>query len=197
MASHKNFKEKKSNNSKKTDVFSRPKSMIKEVELSQEKRDNLISWITFYRRNIHRFIQHYMGVELFWYQIIWIYFMSVSDSFVTIAARASAKTWLLAVFSVAKAILYPDSLIVVVALTKEQAGIILSEKIVGLKNNYPNVAREIKNIVTSMNQYECQFHNGSTIRVVPTRDSARGNIDMCCKLAQLNSNFWRNERENR
>ena len=81
---------------------------------------------------------------------------------------------MLGIYSVAKAILYPGSLIVVVALSKEQAGIILSEKIVGLKNTYPMVAREIKNIVTSMNQYECQFYNGSTIRVVPSRDSARG-----------------------
>lgn len=174
MPSYKNFKQEKSNKAKMVDEFSRPKSMVKEIEMSQEKRDNLISWITFYRRNMHRFVQHYLGIELFWYQIIWLYFMSVSDSFVAIAARASAKTFLLGVYAVAKAILYPDSLIVVVALTKEQAGIILSEKIVGLKNNYPMVAREIKNIVTSMNQYECQFHNGSTIRIVPSRDSARG-----------------------
>lgn len=189
MASHKNFKQEKSNKAKMVDEFSRPKSMIKETEMSKEKRDNLISWITFYRRNMHRFVQHYLGIELFWYQVIWLYFMSVSDSFVAIAARASAKTFLLGVYAVAKAILYPDSLIVVVALTKEQAGIILSEKIVGLKNNYPMVAREIKNIVTSMNQYECQFHNGSTIRIVPSRDSARGNTIMCCTLAQLNSNY--------
>lgn len=174
MASYKNFKNKKLNNINNKDPNKRPKSMVKEVELSQQKRDNLISWITFYRRNIHRFVQHYLGIELHPYQIFFLYWMSITDSFTAIAARASAKTFLLGIYAVAKAILYPGSLIVVVALSKEQAGIILSEKIVGLKNTYPNVAREIKNIVTSMNQYECQFHNGSTIRVVPSRDSARG-----------------------
>lgn len=174
MPSYKNFKNEKLNNLNNQDPNKRPKSMLKESELSQKKRDNLISWITFYRRNIHRFVQHYLGIELHDYQIFWLYWMSVTNSFTSIAARASAKTFLLGVYAVAKAILYPGSLIVVVALSKEQAGIILSEKIVGLKNTYPNVAREIKNIVTSMNQYECQFWNGSTIRVVPSRDSARG-----------------------
>lgn len=78
-------------------------------------RNRVIDWVTFYRRNIHRFIEHYFGIKLHLYQILWIYFMSICDTFATIASRASAKSWLIAVFALARAVLYPNSEIVVVA----------------------------------------------------------------------------------
>jgi len=95
--------------------FMAPKCMIKEKSRTDEWTENIIEWTTFYRRNIHRFIQHYFGIELFWYQIIWIYFMSICDVFVTIASRASAKSWLIAIFAIARGVLYPNSEVVVVA----------------------------------------------------------------------------------
>jgi hypothetical protein len=172
-----NFRNKREINkskSRQNNLFLAPKKMTRAEDIIGSRRDRLIDWITFYRRNMHRFVQHYLGIKLHPYQIIWIYMMSISDSFVAICSRAAAKTWLLGVFSVAKAILYPGSEIVVVALTKEQAGKIITEKIKPLANRYPMVAREISEIRTSLNLYECQFHNGSVIRVVPSRDSARG-----------------------
>jgi hypothetical protein len=81
---------------------------------------------------------------------------------------------LVAVFACAKAILYPNSEIVVVSSTKEQAGIIVSDKIANLRMNHPNLAREISNVVTNMNKWQVDFHNGSVIKVVASRDSARG-----------------------
>ena len=36
-------------------------------------------WNTMYRRNIHRFIQHYFRINLYPYQILWIYYMSICD----------------------------------------------------------------------------------------------------------------------
>ena len=113
-------------------VLVSPKRMVKSQELDESRKKNLIEWITFYRRNMHRFVEHYLGIELYFYQKIWIYYMSTRDSFVAIASRASAKTWLVGVLAVAKAILYPNSEIVVVSSTKEQAGIIVEEKIKGL-----------------------------------------------------------------
>ena len=59
--------------------------------------------------------------------------MATRDSFVAIASRASAKTWLVAVLACGRAILYPLSEIVVVSSTKEQAGLIIEDKI---KNKY-------------------------------------------------------------
>lgn len=157
-------------------------------ELSEERRKNLIDWITFYRRNMHRFVEHYFGIELYFYQKIWLYMMSTRDSFVAIASRASAKTWLVAVLALARAVLYPNSEIVVVSSTKEQAGILVEEKIKPLYENYPNITREIKNLTTNLNKWQVDFHNGSVIKIVASRDSARGKIfkTICFRFMQLN-----------
>ena len=135
---------------------------------------NLIDWITFYRRNIHRFIQHYFQVKLHLYQVIWIYFMSICESFITIASRASAKSWLIALFALARATLYPASEVVVVATTQKQAAIIFG-KIDQLRTDYPNIAREIKTYTDSQNKCLCVLHNGSTIKVVACNEGGRGN----------------------
>ena len=174
MASLDNFKNDYRRNAEGEDLFKKPKSMMRASEIDEKRRKNLIDWITFYRRNIHRFIQHYFGIELHPYQILWVYAMSISDSYVAICSRAVGKTWLLAVFACARAVLYPHSEIVVVASTKEQAGIIVADKIASLSNDYPNLAREISNLTTNMNKWQVDFHNGSVIKIVASRDSSRG-----------------------
>ena len=155
-------------------ILEQPKEMTKEFEISEERRNRLIDWITFYRRNIHRFVQHYFGISLYPYQIIWIYMMSLSDSFVAICSRAIGKSWLIAVFACARAVLYPNSEIVIVSSTKEQAGKIVSDKIENLRANYPNLNREISKTTLNPNKWQVDFYNGSTIKVVASRDSARG-----------------------
>ena len=173
MPRHKNFQNDFNKNAGSNNQFKAPDSGVQEVERTQEWENNLIDWITFYRRNIHRFIQHYFGVQLHLYQIIWIYFMSISDSFVTVASRASAKSWLIALLAMARATLYPNSEIVVVAATQKQAAIIFG-KIDQLRNDYPNIAREIKEYTNSQNKCKCTLHNGSTIKVVACNESGRG-----------------------
>ena len=174
MATHVKHKSDYSKRSQSQNIFKKPKTFITEQQISEERRKQLIDWITFYRRNIHRYVEHYFGIKLHFYQKLWLYFMSVSDSFVAIASRAVGKTWLLAVFALAKASLYPNSEIVVVASTKAQAGIIVEEKITSLRNDYPNVAREIKNLTLNLNKWQCDLHNGSIIKIVAARDSSRG-----------------------
>ncbi len=162
-------------NSKSRDnQFVKPKTMVTSKEMDEERRNRLIDWITFYRRNTHRFVEHYFQIELHLYQKIWLYLMGTRDSFVAIASRASAKSWLVAVLACARAVLYPNSSIVIVSSTKEQAGIIVEEKIKSLQENYPNVAREIKQLTTNLNKWQVDFHNGSVIKVVASRESARG-----------------------
>ena len=152
----------------------RPKSMTREKELSEERKNQLKSWITFYRLNVHRFVQHYFGVKLFPYQILWIWGMGVKDSFFTVAARSAAKSWLIALYATARCVLYPNSSVVIVSSTMAQAAIIIGEKIQGLYNEYPNIQREISKITTGLNKHEVTFYNGSHIRVVASRESARG-----------------------
>lgn len=156
-----------------SNVAKAPKIMVKAKERSQEWEDNLIDWITYYRRNIHRFVQHYFGVQLHFYQVIWIYFMSITERFITISSRATAKSWLIALLALARATLYPKSEVVVVASTMKQASIIFS-KMSSLKDDYPNIQREIREFRTSQNLCLCTLHNGSTIKVVACSESGRG-----------------------
>jgi len=174
MSSFKSYENSFKKYSGHANQFIAPKSMLKEKDYSEKKREKIIEWNTFYRRNIHRFVQHYFGVKLYWYQVIWIYFMSICDSFVTIASRAAAKSWLIALLALARAVLYPDSEVVVVAATMKQATIILG-KVKRLSLEYPNIAREISELTISQNNCKGTLHNGSTITVVACDESGRGN----------------------
>lgn len=91
--------------------------------------DHFIQWTTFFRRNLHRFAIDYLGLDLFWYQIIWLYLMGLNDFFVVIASRASAKSFMIAVYCCCRCILYPNSMVVIASGTKKQAKLIVSEKI--------------------------------------------------------------------
>ena len=153
--------------------FKAPKSMIKEKDRNQQWQENIIDWTTFYRRNVHRFISHYFMVQLFWYQVIWIYFMSICENFVTIASRASAKSWLIALLAYARGTLYPNSEIVIVANSMKQAAIIFG-KMARLKDDYPNIAREVQDFSDTQNNCKCTLHNGTTIKVVACQESGRG-----------------------
>lgn len=160
-------------NAQVANQFVAPKSMIKEKERTEQWEDNLIDWVTFYRRNIHRFIQHYFGVKLYWYQVLWIYYMSVCENFVTVASRAAAKSWVIALLALARGVLYCNSEIVIVAATQKQAAIIFG-KMSKLREDYPNIAREIKTFSDSQNNCSCLLHNGTTIKVVGCNEGGRG-----------------------
>ena len=171
--SYNNYQNNHSKYSGHSNQFKAPKSMIKDKDRNEQWQENLIDWTTFYRRNIHRFIQHYFGVQLYWYQIIWIYFMSICESFVTIASRAAAKSWLIALLAYARGVLYPNSEIVIVAASMKQAGIIFG-KMSRLKDDYPNISREVKDFSDTQNNCSCTLQNGTTIKVVACQESGRG-----------------------
>ena len=148
--------------------------MLTEKEMTRQKKDRLKSWITFYRKNPSYFIEHYMGVKLFTYQRFWVNLISRSTEFVGIASRASAKSWLIAVYSIARCILYPGTVIALASSTKAQAGLIISEKCTALRDEHPNIARETLNLVTNQNKWEMTFLNGSKINVVVSGEGGRG-----------------------
>ena len=80
----------------------------------------------------------------------------------------------MAVYSVARAILYPNSGIVVASGVKNQSRLVISSKIADLIKRYPAVADEVKEIKTGIQQTEVEFKNGSKISAVPSSDNARG-----------------------
>lgn len=101
--------------------------------------------------------------------------MNLTPLVVIVAARAAAKSFIIAIFACAKCVLYPGTKIVIASATKGQANLIVSEKIKKeLIPNSPNLAREIKEIKTGLNQTEVIFWNNSSIIVVAASDNARG-----------------------
>jgi len=149
-------------------------SMLTSNSMDIQKRDRIRSWVTFYRLNPSFFIEHYMGVKLYAYQRFFINLISRSTEFVAIASRASAKSWLIAVYSICRSILYPGTTIALLSSTKAQAGLIISEKCKILHSEHPNIARETLNITTNQNKWEMSFKNGSRISVVVSGESGRG-----------------------
>jgi len=156
------------------DPFIKPKSMILSKDLDTQRKEKLKRWITFFRRNPHRFITEYFGIKLYPFQILMIWILQRSELAYIVASRASSKTWLIAVWVLTMAVLYPGIKIKICSKTLKQGGLILSEKMSGLISNHPNVAREIRSITSNANTYEAIFQCGSTIVVVPSSDSARG-----------------------
>lgn len=133
-------------------------------------------WNTFYKRNLHRFASDYLGINLYLYQSILLYMMGVKKSVTVVATRSAAKSFLIAVYACCMAILNPGIKIVITSATKGQSRLIIAEKIVGeLIPRSPNLKREIKTYHTAIGQdMDVIFRNGSTIKVVPASENARG-----------------------
>ena len=151
-----------------------PRKFLSDKELTRQKKDRFKSWITFYRFNPSFFVEHYMEVPLYPYQRFWLNIMARSTEFVAIASRASAKSWLIAVYAIARCILYPGTIVALASSTKAQAGLIISEKCKSLLEEHPNIQRECSNIVTNQNKWEMTFYNGSKINVVVSGEGGRG-----------------------
>lgn len=146
-------------------------------------KDHLLKyyeWNTFFRRNINRYAEMYYGLQLYPYQQLELYEMNNNTTTCIIGSRASAKSYIVAIFACCKASLYPNSKIVIASGTKGQGKLIVTEKIKNeLMQNSPNLCREILNIKDNQNDVIVYFRNGSTIKVVPATDNARGNRSTC------------------
>lgn len=146
--------------------------------ISEEREGRILNgldvWVGYWRANPHRFTIDYLGIKLKFFQQILLYLAFMVDYFVFIAARGLGKSWLIAVLCCVRCILYPRTKIVLASGTKGQAKLIITEKITDLKNMYPNLDIEIKDIKTGNNEVIVEFKNGSTISAVASNDNARG-----------------------
>ena len=142
---------------------------------SKINADHFMQWITFFRRNLHRFAMDYLGLKLHLYQIIMLYLMGVNQFIVVIASRASAKSFIIALYACCRCILYPGSWIVLSSATKGQSKLLVSEKIQKeLMNLSPTLRKEILKIKDNQNEVIVYFRNHSTITVVPASENGRG-----------------------
>ena len=144
---------------------------------SQENAERFMDYVTYYRRNMCQFIQEYLGINLYWYQIILIYLMNVHPTIAIVASRAAAKSWIVALYACAKAILYPNTKVVIMSATKNMSSLIVEEKIKKeLQPRSRRLALEIVDILTSQNRTEVKFRNDSSIVVEIGRASCRERV---------------------
>lgn len=138
--------------------------------------EKFMMWNTFFRENINRYAEIYYGFNLHPYQHLELLQMSKNDISVIVGSRATAKSYVVAIFACCIASLYPRSRVVIASGTKGQAQLIVTEKIrTELMPKSANLRREIKKIKEDQKDIIVFFKNGSTIKVVPASDNARGN----------------------
>lgn len=150
-----------------------------EYATEEQRNENLMTWVGFWRKNVHRFVIDYLQINLKWFQILIIYLIDKYPTFMWIASRGASKSFMLALYSVVRCILYPGTKVKIASKTIPQASVIIDEKVMELYRMSPAVRSAIgseNNIKNNNNKgSSVEFLNGSTISVVTASDSARGN----------------------
>jgi extradiol dioxygenase family protein len=147
-------------------------------EIDRNKRE----WLTFWRRNINLYISAKLGINTFSFQHWSYYLMSDATLYEEITTRGGSKTFRMPVYGFAQCLLKPYTKVVFTANTFGQAQKVLDDKIkpelLG-KGGYSPVLRYLydNGYITIRGEdqsYTVTFFNGSTFKIVPCLDSARG-----------------------
>lgn len=146
---------------------------VKSANKYDKTMNQIAKWASYYRANPHKFVEEYLGINLKFFQVILFFMMNSMNYFMYIASRGQGKTFLTAIYAVTRAILYPETKIVVAAKVMKQSREVI-EKIEEIMNNSPNLKREISEFRTGLNDSYVKFHNGSWIKTVVASDNARG-----------------------
>lgn len=85
---------------------------------NEEFNNGVKIWCEFYRKNPHRLAVDYFGLSLYPFQLILLYLMDKYTFFLWVASRGIGKSYLISIYCIIRAVLYPNSLIVVAAGTK-------------------------------------------------------------------------------
>ena len=141
---------------------------------NEEFNNGVKLFASFYRKNPHRLAVDYFGLSLYPFQLMLLYLMDRYTFFLWIASRGIGKSYLISIYCIIRAVLYPNSLIVVAAGTKGQAKLIVTQKIVKELMKSEAISREIKEFKTGANDASVTFWNGSTIECVTSTDNSRG-----------------------
>lgn len=161
-------------NSAKVDKFQQGVPTLSESEFTRSEIDRMKDWNTLFRLYPSFFVEWWLGIPLFPYQRYWLDLMAESTTFLAVASRGSAKSMMVGLLAIVKAILYPGIKITIASNTKKQAGLIITQHISSFEKQSEMLAREIQNIVQNSNDYKVIFHNGSTIEVVVSGEGGRG-----------------------
>lgn len=177
---------------KKREIDYKKTKEQRELEITRDMTD-------LYRQNPHRFISTELGcTTLTWFQDVTVYLACRSSIFRFIATRGIGKSFIVGWIVIVLAILYPRIKIVLASSTREQARLLVKEKILReIYNRYPNVQKEIDmdKSSTSANDTYITFRNGSQIVCVTSSENSRGNrcaILVCEESVKMEQNIKEN-----
>lgn len=153
--------------------------------ISEKRKANIKKWTTYYRRNWDLYVEQVFQIKLYPIQKILIHLMGVSDEFFAICTRGAAKSFLVALGCLCEATLKPYSEIVLTSSTIPQASKLVEKKIRDeiIKKLSPYLKYMYEHeyiVITKSNTSDggaytlTNMLNGSTIKVMPCLDSARG-----------------------
>ena len=154
-------------------------------ELSEDIKENVKKWISRYRRNWDIYVEEVYQIKLYPIQKIMLHLMGVSDIFFAICTRGAAKSVLVALGALCCFDLWPYSEIVITSSTLGQAAKLVEKKMRDeiIKKLSPYLLYKYEHeyiiIVKSSSSGDGGYLvenklNGSTIKVLPCLDSARG-----------------------
>lgn len=161
---------------KKRDTDKSVKQKISEAERNEQVK----KWTTFYRRNLDIYVEERLRIKLRPFQRIMIHMMGRSQIWFGICSRGISKTFITGLFCVSTCLLKPYTEAVITAQTLDQGRKMVEDKIKNelvkklspvLKYMYEQGLIVIK---SSKDEVSVDFFNGSSIRVLPPLDSARG-----------------------
>lgn len=143
---------------------------------SEQFWSNARKWGHYWKCNPHRFVEEEIGIKLKLFQKILLFIMNKREvgNFTYIASRGTGKSWLLALFAIVRAILYPSSKITLAVAVKKNALDMLSQYFKTFREDYPVIGASIKNISTNLQDPYVEFYNGSMVTVSIVNDNARG-----------------------
>lgn len=175
MASYKNFSKnsraEKDGSNNNLDS-SRSNSVRKEEKIDIEAWRNFFS---FYRYHVDRFAIECLKLKVFPFQRLILRAMARYNNSMLICCRGLGKSYIVAMFMICMAILYPGIKIGIVSGKGQQARNVIIQKIKGELSKNENVAREIKfPIKTSPDDCVVEFKNGSEIRAIVLGQNQQG-----------------------
>ena len=92
------------------------------------KRENVKKWCTFYRRNVNLYASRHLQIRLHPFQHIMLYLMGESQVFFAICSRGLSKSFIAALYSFCKCLLYPYSEVHLTATVISQAEKLVRDK---------------------------------------------------------------------
>lgn len=153
---------------------------IKETanDKSIRRMEGVARWASYYRENPQRFVKEYLNITLKLFQKFLIYAMMHNNHFMFWACRSLGKSWLTALFSVCRCILFPNTKISVCCCVRSQGNKVLRKITEDFMVKYgwgsDNLRREIETWKISENEAFIKFRNHSWIRVDTATDNGRG-----------------------